>query len=96
MADLWTTEGFDAAFESWQQLENPPTEVAITVLLWLMGRRETPYLDVSREPNFENLWYGRIPGSLHGDGLVATCSYFIKELDHKLVCSSIASLRLPA
>ena len=62
---------------------------------WIMTRFDDPYGGVAREAGFENLWFGSIPGTEHGEGLVAACSYWIFERERKVRCNSFASLSRP-
>jgi hypothetical protein len=47
-----------------------------------------------REPGFPNLWFGQIPGTIHGD-FVVTCTYRIFESDRTVACDGYATLSLP-
>jgi hypothetical protein len=64
------------------------------VVNWIESRQEDPYQGMRRERGFDNLWFGAIPGTRRA-GSVVTGSYFIRERDHVVVCSSIATLGEP-
>jgi hypothetical protein len=63
-------------------------------LSWLFTRLEDPYVGVRREPTFDNLWFGAVPGSIRA-GTVVACSYWIFESSRTVRCDSIATLSLP-
>ena len=92
---VWTLENFLDRLDQWVELEGPPEQVRLTATAWIMTRVDDPYEGVRRAPGFENLWFGPIPGSGHGPGLVAACSYWIFERERRLRCDSFASLARP-
>jgi hypothetical protein len=65
------------------------------VVVWVFTRYDYPYQGVQRAKGFDNLWFGKVPGTLHNVDHVVTCSYFIKETQRVIECDSFASLRLP-
>jgi len=87
-------EGFEEAFEIWVAQESPNDALRLLVLDWLFTRLEDPFVGVRRQPSFENLWFGPVPGSLRS-GTVVACSYWIFESTRALRCNSIATLSLP-
>lgn len=88
-------DGFDDHFDDWVVREQPSEHLRAAVLNWMLSRCEQPYDGVGREAGFENLWYGRVPGTEQGAGLVVVCAYFIHEREHRLQCSSIGTIGLP-
>lgn len=91
----WFLENFLERLDQWVELEGPPEQIRLAATAWIMTRLDDPYLGVRREPGFDNLWFGPIPETQHGDGLVAACSYWIFEREHRLRCDSFASLTRP-
>ena len=61
---------------------------------WILSRFDDPYQGMRREPGFDNLWYGPVPGTLRG-GEQVTCSYMIVESGRVVYGKSIATLSLP-
>jgi hypothetical protein len=92
----WTLVDFVEWLERWANAENPDQDRRLIVAQWVMARHDDPYAGVRREPDFGNLWYGRIPGTWGADGTVMTCSYFVYEQQRRIRCNHIASLSLPA
>ncbi|WP_194891306.1 hypothetical protein [Catenulispora pinisilvae] len=86
---------FIPRFDSWVDLEKPDQHIRAAVMNWIMSRAETPYKDVLREPDFPNMWYGRIPRTLENDQ-IATCSYWIEEREHLVRCNMFSTLSWPA
>lgn len=91
----WLLENFLERLDRWVDLEGPPEQVRLAATAWIMARLEDPYLGVRREPGFDNLWFGPIPGARYGNGLVAASSYWIFERERRLRCDSFTSLTLP-
>ena len=91
----WALEGFEEALDRWIALEQPTADLRVAVTAWILTRFDEPYVGVWRAPGFDNLWFGSIPTSLHGDNMVVTCSYWIFEREQKLRCDSFATLSLP-
>ena len=54
-----------------------------------------PYQGVRREAGFDNLWFGAVPRSGHGDGLAVMCAYWIFESTRVVRYDSFASLGQP-
>jgi hypothetical protein len=92
---LWELEGFLDRLDAWNKLESPPDSLRRLVTTWIMSRSENPYQGVRREPAFPNLWFGAVPRSEHGPGMIVACSYWIYETQHVVRCDSFASLSLP-
>jgi hypothetical protein len=88
-------EGFVEHLDAWVQREAPPEDLLLLVIPWIMTRYDDPYRGVQREPDFDNLWFGRVPDTDDGSGAVVTCSYWIDELDRTVRCNSIARLNWP-
>jgi hypothetical protein len=91
----WTLEGFLDRLDGWIAQEHPPDNVVLVVTHWLLSRFDDPYLGMQREPGFDNLWFGPVPESEHGQGQVAVCSYWIQESTRTVRCDNIATLNLP-
>jgi len=94
-APQWKLEGFEEALDRWIATETPDQSLRIVVTQWVLTRFDDPYIGVWRADGFENLWFGTVPTSLHGDDMVVTCSYWIYEGEHRVRCDSIATLSLP-
>jgi hypothetical protein len=92
---LWRLERFLTEFDLWTEREHPGDDLRVIVTEWVVGRQDDPYRGVRREPGFENLWFGAVPGSDDGAGRVVVCSYWIVEAQHLLRCNSFATLGLP-
>jgi hypothetical protein len=90
----WILEGFEEAFDIWGEQESADHDLRVQVLSWLLTRMDDPYVDVRREPAFDNLWFGPVPGSIRS-GHVVACSYWIFESSRIVRCNSIATLSLP-
>ena len=91
----WFLENFLERLDQWVDLGGPPERVGRAATAWIMTRLDDPYFGVRREPGFDNLWFGPIPGTQHGNNLVAACSYWIFERESRLRCDGFASLTLP-
>jgi hypothetical protein len=91
----WTPEGFDGCIQRWDELESPPADLRIWVVEWIFNQLDDPYQGVKRAAGFPNLWWGQVPGTLHGDGMVVVCNYWIVETVHVVRCESVASLSWP-
>ena len=50
--------------DEWVDLEGPPEWLRLLVLNWLLSRIDDPYEGLRRQPDFENLWFGLVPGQL--------------------------------
>lgn len=92
---VWKLEEFLEHLDIWIRNEQPDQDLTNHVTAWVISRGDTPYVGVRREPGFGNLWYGQVPGSVHGVRVV-TCSYWILERQGVVRCNSIATLSLPA
>jgi len=91
----WALERFGDCLDRWIERDNPPQDVRLVVTNWVLSRFDDPYQGVRRETDFDNLWYGTVPSSRHGDEQAVLCSYWISEREHVVVCESIATLSLP-
>ena len=92
--EAWTLEDFEVRLDQWIELENPSYDLRIVVTAWVLSRFDDPYAGVRREPDFDNLWFGPVPGSVHR-GHVVVCSYWIHEAQRTVRCDSVATLNLP-
>lgn len=92
----WRLVSFVERLDSWIELEAPPDDVRQLVTAWIFTRMDDPFEGARREPNFENLWFAVIPGSIHGPMSVVGCSYWIEVSTRTVRCDSIATLSHPA
>jgi hypothetical protein len=67
----------------------------LAVTCWILARADDPYQGVKRERGFDNLWYGVVPDSLHGDNMIVLCSYCVYESRHAVRRDQIATLSYP-
>lgn len=91
----WALTGFLEALDRWIALESPDDDLRLRVTAWVLTRADDPYQGVRREPEFENLWLGAIPGTIHAPSSVVVCSYWIEESSHLVRCESFATLGMP-
>lgn len=56
---------------------------------------DDPYSGMTRQPGFPNLWFGPVPETMHGDGRVVTCSYWIVETTRAVRCDNFTILSWP-
>lgn len=91
----WHLVGFRDRLEQWIEAERPGEALRLAVTEWIFTRFDDPYRGVSREPDFANLWFGRIPGTSHGGHQAVACSYWVEESTRTLRCDSIATLSQP-
>lgn len=92
---LWTIEHFVDRLDAWVALEQPTDGLRQLVTTWIFSRVEDPYEGVRREPGFDNLWYGAVPGSAHGAEQIVGRSYWIDERRRLVQTDSFASLSRP-
>ena len=90
----WTLIDFEYHLDIWIRNFDPTQELINEVGAWILSRFDDPYQGMRREPGFENLWYGPVPGTMRG-GEQVTCSYMIVESAHTVHCRSIATLSVP-
>ena len=95
MPSPWTLERFGECLDRWFEQDGPSQDLRLVVTSWVLSRFDDPYQGVRRERGFENLWYGTVPASHHGDGRAVLCCYWVNEREHTVVCESIATLGLP-
>ena len=95
MAEPWHLEGFGNRLDEWIDVEGPGDWLRMLVGNWVLSRIDDPYGGLRREPHFDNLWFGVIPGSLDDDGTVVACSLWISETTHSVRCDRIATLSWP-
>jgi hypothetical protein len=93
--EVWALENLESCLDAWIELEQPSDDLRILVTAWVLTRFDDPYADVRREPSFDNLWFGAVPGSVHGQGCVVVCSYWVHEGQRTVRCDSVATLNLP-
>jgi hypothetical protein len=65
-AQGWALAAFLHHLDTWIKQEQPSDDLRLLVMSWIMTRSDNPYQGVQREPGFDNLWFGAIPGSIHG------------------------------
>lgn len=90
----WQLYGFLERFDIWVQVELPPAEVELAVMLWLHGLIDDPYPGARRVEGFENLWDCPVPGTLV-DGSAVLASFFVRETGSSIRCNDIATLSWP-
>jgi hypothetical protein len=93
--NIWALENFEVCLDAWIELERPSDDLRFLVTAWVLTRFDDPYVGVRREPSFDNLWFGAVPGSVHGEGRVVVCSYWVHESQRMVRCDSVATLNLP-
>lgn len=91
----WHLATFVEAIDRWVAAETPPDDVPLRVTSWAFTRLEDPYARLRRARGFDNLWFGPVPQSQYGAGLVVACSTWIEELSPAVRCDSCASLSRP-
>lgn len=91
----WNLAGFLESLDGWADREQPPQELVLIVMHWVLSRYDDPYQGVQREPGFPNLWFGPVPETHHGPGRVVVCSYWIEETTRTVRCDSFATLNTP-
>ena len=91
----WVLERFVSEFDLWVTRDDRAHGLELPVLLWIQSRMDDPYLDVRRDGQIENLWYGPIAGTVSDDGYVAVGSYFIFESSKLVRCNSFSTLSFP-
>jgi hypothetical protein len=92
----WQLERFLLELDLW--IEREPDlgdDARLPVLAWVQSRMDDPYLDVRREEQIDNLWYGVIPHAPAPGGRVAVGSYFVFETQKLVRCNSFALLHPP-
>jgi hypothetical protein len=75
----WALIDFGERIDSWVLAETPTDSVRLIVTAWVMTRFDDPYQGMRRQPGFDNLWFGVVPGTYDGRGKVVCCSYWILE-----------------
>jgi hypothetical protein len=93
--ERWQLESFLERLDEWIESEQPPDDLRRTVTAWILTRYDDPYQGVQREPGFDNLWFGEIPRTRHGQGKAVACSYWIYAREGIVRCNSYATLALP-
>jgi hypothetical protein len=77
------------------ELERPSEDLRVAVTEQVFTRMETPYRGVKRVWGEDNLWFGVIPRSAHGSGMVVTWAYRILESRRAVRCDLIESINYP-
>jgi hypothetical protein len=90
---FWQLEGFTEQFDAWAAEQSASPGLRRHVLLWIFSRYEDPYAGVRRQPGAAELWWGHVPGTLHGDSIVV-CAYWIAELERAVRCDRFVTLSL--
>jgi hypothetical protein len=93
----WRLIGFQERFDEFLTAEGLAGygDLELMVLLWIHARARNPYEGVRREPGFDDLWWGKVPGSADNLGRVVTCAYFIHEADDTVQCAMFGWLSGP-
>lgn len=94
MVEPWRLVGGEERLDEWVDLEGPADWLRVLVLNWLLSRVDDPYDGLRRQPDFDNLWFGVVPGSLHSAQVIA-CSLWVFEHSHSVRCDRIATLDWP-
>ena len=92
---MWTLDLFEVKLDEWIALEDPRDAVRLETTAWILTRVDDPYDGVHQESGFDNLWYGTVPGTWHGEGNVVICAYWIFERDHVVRCDRFGTLSWP-
>ena len=95
MAEPWQLHSFSNRLDEWIELEHPEDWLRVLVGNWVLSRIEDPYDGLRRVPDFDNLWFGVVPGSLDADETVVAGSLWIFEHNHSVRCDRIATLSWP-
>lgn len=93
--NAWKLERFIERLDLWVDLEAPTEDLRITVIEQIFTRMETPYRGVKRVWSGDNLWFGVVPGTAHGAGMVVTWAYRIFESRRAVRCDLIESISFP-
>jgi hypothetical protein len=91
----YALDGFLEKLDEWDDQFLPRDDLRRAALVWLLTLAEHPYKGVKRAAGFDNLWYGAVPNTQHGEGHVVVCNYWIFESERLLRCDSFATLGLP-
>ncbi|SNT07729.1 hypothetical protein SAMN05421812_10360 [Asanoa hainanensis] len=86
---------FEEMFDSWVKRDGPDTETQIKVIEWIGNRRADPFAGMLRDTNHPNLWFGRIPYTLDGEGTLVTVAYEILTRTRVVRCMLIGRVGLP-
>ena len=87
----WKFVRFLEVLDRWGTIETPSVDLRIIVADWTTEQMVNPYRGMRREPGFDNLWFGPIPGTRAGWSVV-TCSYFVFERERIVRCNDICTL----
>ncbi|MFG2046060.1 hypothetical protein ACGFIW_01350 [Micromonospora sp. NPDC048935] len=87
--------GYDDCLDLWAAVEDPPAELRILVVKWLMSRLEDPHRGVKRVRDFPNLWFGKVAESDHGSGAAVWCTYEIDEANRRVHLRAVSTLNNP-
>lgn len=60
----WTLQNTEDALDRWIALDDPPQDLRIHVLTWMLSRVDNPYRGLRRTPGFTNVWFGPVPETL--------------------------------
>jgi hypothetical protein len=93
---FWKLERFGENLERWIDQEQPDPALRRVVVEWTFGRYDDPYqAGLKRDKDQPNFYWGAIPDTLHSEGQVVTCGYWIFEENRTVVCFGYATLSLP-
>ncbi len=90
----WHLKRFIDCLDTWELMEQPDEDLRLTVTAWVFARHEDPFAGVRREPGFDTLWSGVIPGT-ETPATAVVCSYFVEVSTRTVTCTGIATLSLP-
>jgi hypothetical protein len=91
---FWRLTDFGERLDIWVAEQGASSELRRLVATWILTRFDDPYQGVNRVSGFANLWFGQVPGSVHGEHAVC-CTYRIFELERTVHCDNFATLSLP-
>lgn len=94
MAATWRQVAFEERLDEWIAAEAPTDHLRRIVTAWVLGRLDNPYDGLRREPGFDNLWFGPVPGTYRA-GAVVVCTLWIEESTRSVRCDRIATLHWP-
>jgi hypothetical protein len=94
-ADPWHLDRFDERLDWWIRDTNPPQDLVIIVLAWVVGLRRDPFRGMHRVEGFADHYFGRVPNSDNGAGVAVTCSFMADEETRTIRCDLFGTLTLP-
>jgi hypothetical protein len=93
--DRWHLELFDERLDWWVRDMDPPQDLVILVLDWILGLKNNPFVGMSEVEGFVDYWFGPVPYTDHGAGYVVTCSFKVHRDTRVIRCDLFATLARP-